>query len=156
MSATTSPSSAPQPQSGSRRRYAGVAVTVLPLLAVTGALAIAFFAPGSGTCDGAVPGCAVLSNVGETPVAVEALSVDADGEQVRSEYVAAAGARALLFGETSAVQVDAGQCLRVDGGPLWSTVSITDRVGEDTGLWYEIDGWGARVQLANGSCPSEG
>ncbi len=155
MSATTSPPSARQPQSGKRPRYTGIAVTVLPLLAVVGALAIAFFASGSGTCDGAVPGCGVLNNTGEIPVTIEALTVDADGEQVRSEYVAAAGARALLFGETSAVRVDAGQCLRVDGGPLWSTSSVTDRVDQDAGLWYEIDGWGARVQLANGSCPSE-
>lgn len=149
-----SPTARADPRSGRRRTPTGLAVIVLPLLALAGVLVFALLAPGPHTCGGAVPGCASLRNAGELPVTVETLVGQVDGEDERQENVVAAGARVLLTGESNAVRVDAGQCLRVGGGPFWTTVSFTDRVGQDAGQWQVIDDWGARVQLESGRCPT--
>jgi len=150
-----SPTARADTQPGRRRPPIGLAVIVLPLLALAGVLVFALLAPGPRTCGGAVPGCAALRNAGELPVTVETLVGEVDGVDERQENVVAAGARVLLTGESNAVRVDAGQCLRVGGGPFWTAASVTDRVGQDAGQWQVIDDWGARVQLESGRCPTE-
>lgn len=129
-------------------------VFVLPLLALIAVLVIPLVTPAASTCGGGIPGCGSLRNAGETAVVVEFAQRGGDGVEDKTEREVQAGERALLIGDANAVFVDAGQCLKVDGGPFWTATSYTDRTGQDTGEWHPIDDWGARVTLGSERCPA--
>lgn len=145
------PGSGPVTARRRRRRWAA-AVLVLPMLVLTGVLAVAWAAGTGGTCSGPVPGCASLRNAGDIPVTVSPTSTTSDGES-SSATVVPPGEREVLRGTANDVRVETGQCLIVDGGPLWNARTIIDRTDAANGVWHPVDEWGARVQMHNGACP---
>jgi hypothetical protein len=149
--AHTSPSAAlaPEPQRVRRgRRGSTLAVFVLPLLAVTGVLTVAWTTGLGDPCGGPVPGCGSLRNAGDTPVTVRAVTDPSD-----TEMVVAAGERVLLGGTVNEVRVEAGHCLIVEGGPFWDARTVIDQTVSASGSWHPIDDWGARVYAVPGDCP---
>ena len=138
------------PDPGTARGHPGrtFALFGLPLVALTGALAVALVLPGSNTCGGPITGCGNLRNAGEIRVEIQPAGGTADEGTVTVQP----GERVLLVGTASDVRVDAGQCLIVEGGPFWDARTDIDRVAEATGLWHEVDDWGARVRLRDGPC----
>ncbi|POH71256.1 hypothetical protein C3B59_01220 [Cryobacterium zongtaii] len=138
-----------QPQTVRRgRRGVTPAVLALPLLAVAGILGVAWTFGVEDACGGPVPGCGSLRNAGDIPVTVRAVI-----DQPDTETLVGGGARALLGGWSNGVRVDRGQCLTVEGGPFWDTLTVIDRTTEATGVWHPVDDWGARVQLHDRPCP---
>ena len=83
---------APDPQLVRRgRRGSTVAVLVLPLLAVTGILSVAWTVGVGDRCGGPLPGCGSLRNAGDNPVTLREVT-----DQSVTEVVVAAGQRVLL------------------------------------------------------------
>lgn len=130
------------------RRGSTVAVVVLPLLAVTGILAVAWTVGVGDRCGGPLPGCGSLRNAGDNPVTVREVT-----DQSVTDVVVAAGQRVLLGGSSNELHVDAEQCLIVEGGPSWDARTVIDRTAAATGVLHPIDDWGARVQLHDDACP---
>jgi len=130
------------------RRGSALAVFVLPLVALSAILLVAWNAGVGGTCGGPVPGCGSVRNAGGIPVTVRAVI-----DQSETETLVEGGKQVLLGGWRSGVRVDYGQCLVVEGGPFWNVLTVIDRSTDWTGVWQPIDDWGAQVQLHNGPCP---
>ena len=125
-----------------------MAVFVLPLVALSAILLVAWNAGVGGTCGGPVPGCGSVHNAGDIPVTVRAVI-----DQPETETLVEAGTQTLLGDWRSGVRVNDGQCLFVEGGPFWDALTVIDRTTDSTGVWHPIDDWGAQVQLHNGPCP---
>lgn len=154
----------PTPTKSGRSARGAQLVTLafgLPLVALIGVLVVLLVSPGPQSCGGSVPGCGSLRNAGDLPVLIRSappLPVRAETgvADEQATHTVSPGERALLVGETTDVWVEAGQCLSVEGGPLWSALAQIDRVSESTGAWHPIDDWGARVQLSEGRCEQPG
>ena len=142
----------PPDEPTSRRRL--WAVFGLPILVVTGVLAIGWFSGLGNTCGGPVPGCGALRNAGSIPVTVRGVAEQSGAVAERSgtEVEVAGGERVLVDARSSQVRVDPGQCLVVDSGPLWNISTVIDRSTESARVWHPIDDWGARVRLHDGEC----
>ena len=140
---------APDPQLVRRgRRGSTVAMLVLPLLAVTGILSVAWTVGVGDRCGGPLPGCGSLRNAGDNPVTVREVT-----DQTVTHVIVPAGQRVLLGGSSNELHVEAGQCLLVEGGPFWDARTVIVQSAETTGMSHPIDDWGARVQLHHDACP---
>ncbi len=81
-----------------------MAVVVLPLLAVTGILVVAWTVGVGDRCGGPLPGCGSLRNAGDTLVTVREVT-----DQSTTEVAVTAGHRVLLGGSSNLLEADAGK-----------------------------------------------
>jgi hypothetical protein len=124
---------------------------VLPILLIGGVLVGAYLVAASERCGGPVPGCGMIRNTGDLPIAVRGVTADGQAGAAVPTTVKP-GNRVLLVDATGLVRVNGGQCLRVQGGPLWNAESYIDAGDSPGGRWHPVDDWGARVEVFDSPC----
>jgi hypothetical protein len=118
----------------------------LPVIGLVALLVLPFVGAPASSCGNGF-GCGSVRNAGEQDVTVVAFG--ADGAE-QASYAVTPGSRDVLLGVDNAIEVPAGSCLTLEGGPFWLDRVVVD--GLDGATRVPVDHWGARVTLTDGGC----